>query len=157
MRNDIGKEKFTISSCGQCRLSQKRFCFVILPTLYNDVLFEDLQNICHMVNNTVQERAWWRQCTAPAATCPRWSWWTRARAPRTPRPGEQLTNHRPPSGHVTPCSPLIGSDGVYTGYCGLASSPGTYSLRITVTDNKGAAVAPRRRGDTHTLLPSVNF
>ena len=51
---------------------------------------------------------------------------------------------------MTPCSPLIGSDGVYTGYCGLASSPGTYSLRITVTDNKGAAVAPRRRGDTHT-------
>ena len=79
------------------------------------------------------------------------SWWTRARAPRTPRPGEQLTNDRPASGHVTPCSPLIGSDGVYTGYCGLASSPGTYSLRITVTDNKGAAVAPRRRGEnTHT-------
>ena len=54
---------------------------------------------------------------------------------------------------MTPCSPLIGSDGVYTGYCGLASSPGTYSLRITVTDNKGAAVAPRRRGEnTHTII-----
>ena len=53
---------------------------------------------------------------------------------------------------MTSSSPLIGSDGVYTGYCGLASSPGTYSLRITVTDNKGAAVAPRRRGEnTYTF------
>ena len=45
VRNDIGKEKFTISSCGQCRLSQKRFCFVILPTLYNDVL-------CHYIHTS---------------------------------------------------------------------------------------------------------
>ena len=43
---------------------------------------------------------------------------------------------------------ITASDGVYTGYlASLASRPGHYNVRIILSDNDGAAVAPRRRGE----------
>ena len=48
---------------------------------------------------------------------------------------------------------ITASDGVYTGYlASLAPRPGHYNLRVIVSDNDGAAVAPRRRGnDVHNV------
>ena len=48
---------------------------------------------------------------------------------------------------------ITASDGVYTGYlASLAPSPGHYNVRVIVTDNDGAAVAPRRRGNNDVQL-----
>ena len=43
---------------------------------------------------------------------------------------------------------ITASDGVYTGdLASLAPSPGHYDVRVIGSDNDGAAVAPRRRGN----------
>ena len=48
-----------------------------------------------------------------------------------------------------------GSDGVYTGYLSsTAPVIGHFNIRIIVTDNDGASVAPRRRG-IHEMAPAT--
>ena len=45
---------------------------------------------------------------------------------------------------------ITGSDGVYTAYLTrVASTRGHYNVRIHVSDNDGAAVSPRRKGNNN--------
>ena len=48
---------------------------------------------------------------------------------------------------------ITGSDGVYTAYLTrVASTRGHYNVRIHVSDNDGAAVSPRRKGNNASYI-----